>query len=92
MVLALASGSVTNPATSGQDKLVEIVIYVDNVATPWKQLVQVPPGSSRPWSLLGSVALPGGGAAHNITVKANVTNSGSVNLGPNGTLTVTTLP
>ena len=35
------------------DKTVEIVIYVDNVATAWKQQIQVPANSTRPWQLLG---------------------------------------
>jgi hypothetical protein len=92
MVLVLTSGTVTNAATSGPDKTLEIVVYVDNVATAWKQQVQLPANTSRPWLLLGSLSLPGGGPAHDITVKASVTSTGAVSVGPNGSVTVTALP
>src|SRR5439155_10190188 len=49
MVLILTTGTASNGSNSGPDRNLDVVIYVDGVATPWKQTVVVPSGSSRYW-------------------------------------------
>jgi hypothetical protein len=91
MVFVLASGNTTNTATGGTDKTLEVVVYVDNVATSWKQQVQVPASTSRSWQVLGAVSLPAGTSNHVVTIKTNLIGSGTMSVGPSAFMTVTAL-
>jgi len=85
MVLILTTGTGV-----GTNKSVDIVIYVDGVATNpvWKQTITTT-SSGTPWQLLSSVALAAG--THTVSVRATGGGNGSADL-KGAAMTVTVLP